>query len=148
VKKGIRLEQVRKSVRMLRDAKIEAVGFFIVGFPNESRKEIGQTIDFALSLPITGGSFTILLPMPGTEIYDEVFGKRERLSIEELSSMTFAKYENNLSQLSSKELHRVQKIASLRLHLRPVVLLNVIKNMNHPAKLKLLMRRAVGVLRA
>ncbi len=146
VKKGIRLEQVRKSVRMLRDANIEVVGLFIIGFPNESRVEIEETVDFALSLPITGGSFSILIPMPGTEIYDEVFIDEERLSIEELSSMTFTSYENNLSQLSSEELHKVQKNAFIRLHLRPVVLFNMIKNMNHPQKLKLLMRRAVGVL--
>jgi radical SAM superfamily enzyme YgiQ (UPF0313 family) len=147
VKKGIRVEQVRKSVRMLRDAGIEVVGFFIIGFPGESRTEIEETVDFALSLPITGGSFTILLPLPGSQIYDDVFGKEARPSIEELSQMTFAKYENNLSQLSSEEFHRVQKSASLRLHLRPTVLFHMIKNINHPQKLKLLTRRTVGVLR-
>ena len=148
VKKGIRLEQVRKSVRMLRDANIEVVGFFMIGFPNESRAEIQETVDFALSLPITGGSFSILIPMPGTKIYHEVFTDGRRLSIEEISSMTFASYENNLSRVSSEELHKIQKNAFLRLHLRPVVLLSMIRNMNHPEKLKLLMRRALGVLRA
>ena len=146
IKKGIRPEQVRTSVRMLRDAGIEVLGLFIIGFPDESREEIQETVDFALSLPITAGNFSILTPTPGTAIYDEVFTDEERLSIEELSSMTFSKYENNFSQLSSKELHKVQKSAFIRLHLRPVVLFHMIKNMNHPDKLKLLMRRAAGVL--
>ena len=42
-------ESIAKVVNDIKDAGIQAVGFFIVGFPTETKKEIKETIDFACS---------------------------------------------------------------------------------------------------
>jgi radical SAM superfamily enzyme YgiQ (UPF0313 family) len=67
--KAITTEQVRHVTEMAKDVGVRCFCFFILGAPSETREEIRRTIDFACSLPIDEVSFSILTPLPGTEIF-------------------------------------------------------------------------------
>jgi len=74
--KRITPEQSEAAVRTARKAGIDVIiGSFIVGAPDETRKEIQNTIQFAKQLPIDFPQFNILGVYPGTDIWDEFNAK-------------------------------------------------------------------------
>lgn len=68
-KKNVSLDEVRLKVRFMRKLKIETVGFFVIGLPHETKKEIRDTINFACSLGLDDVLFSIATPYPGTDLW-------------------------------------------------------------------------------
>jgi anaerobic magnesium-protoporphyrin IX monomethyl ester cyclase len=74
--KRITPEQSKTAVRTARRAGADViVGSFIVGAPDETRKEIQNTIEFANKIPIDLPQFNILGVFPGTDIWNELEAK-------------------------------------------------------------------------
>ncbi|MCJ7719680.1 B12-binding domain-containing radical SAM protein, partial [Candidatus Bathyarchaeota archaeon] len=74
--KRITPEQSKTAVRTARRAGADViVGSFIVGAPDETRKEIQNTIEFASRIPIDLPQFNILGVFPGTDIWSELEAK-------------------------------------------------------------------------
>lgn len=55
---------------------IEVCGFFIIGWPGETLKQMKQTLAYANSLPLTDRHIYIATPYPGTELYNYCKSKR------------------------------------------------------------------------
>jgi len=65
------LEQAEKAVKWTHKAKIDTVGYFMIGLPKETPKTVRKTIDFAKKLDCTYAQFAITMPFPGNKLYDE-----------------------------------------------------------------------------
>lgn len=70
--KSLSLDQVRRAVKLAKEAGLETTGFFIIGLPGENEKTMRMTIDFAKELDSDYAQFTILNPMPGTRVFDMI----------------------------------------------------------------------------
>lgn len=68
--KGTTLESIRRCIKLAKAANILVRGYFILGMPEEGRKEIRETERFAEELDLDEYGFTILCPYPGTQFYD------------------------------------------------------------------------------
>lgn len=68
LKKGITIEQVKKTLKMTKKAKIKVKGFFILGNPLETKETLNQTLDFINKADLDDISITFFTPYPGTEI--------------------------------------------------------------------------------
>lgn len=65
-------QQSKSAVKSARKAGIDVIiGSFIVGAPDETRREIQNTIEFAKQIPIDLPQFNILGVYPGTDIWHE-----------------------------------------------------------------------------
>ncbi len=73
IKKGFDLDKVRQCLSWCRDAGIRTWAFFIVGFPWEDRKMFKNTVSFAASIDADMVHFTNCVPLPGTELYEQVY---------------------------------------------------------------------------
>lgn len=60
IKKGFSVEQAQRAVLATKQAGIETTGSFILGLPNEGRKEVMQTIRFAIELDLDYAQFFLL----------------------------------------------------------------------------------------
>lgn len=69
------VEMVRRAVETSARAGIEPIGYFILGAPGETREQCAETINFARSLPLSAAQFMILIPLPGTEIYERALAE-------------------------------------------------------------------------
>lgn len=145
IRKSLSLDTVRRQVGLLRDADIEVVGFFMMGFPGETRQEIEATVSLAMSLPLTAASFSVYCPLPGTDDYDSLFGGGT-VDRDTLQSFDFFNWRNDLSEVPGPELVRMQTRAYWRFHARPRVLKYVLRNLNSVSKVKAVSRRSVEVL--
>lgn len=69
LKKGITIEQVVHAFSLCKKIGIETLADFIIGGPDQTRTDVEDTINFAVTLNPTYVQFTIMTPFPGTELY-------------------------------------------------------------------------------
>jgi anaerobic magnesium-protoporphyrin IX monomethyl ester cyclase len=69
MEKGVTPEQVSRAFRMTKEAGIQALAYMMIGIPTETRAEMQETIDFAISLDADYAQFSVCTPYPKTELY-------------------------------------------------------------------------------
>lgn len=69
MRKRLDLDQIRQAVTWSREAGLRTKGFFIVGFPGETRVSLDRTRRLALDLPLDEISVMQMTPFPGSELY-------------------------------------------------------------------------------
>ena len=72
MRKNLKFEKAKESIRMLVDRRILTHAFFLVGFPSETEEEVQATIDFSKEIEAHTASFFIVNPFKGTELADMV----------------------------------------------------------------------------
>lgn len=76
LKKGVTVDQVRNAVRLARKYGIVSAAYFILGCPHEkSRRDILETIRFAVRLDPDFAMFNIMAIYPGTALFEEAVSK-------------------------------------------------------------------------
>lgn len=70
--KDITLNGVRSAIRTTNEVGIETLGFFIIGHPNETEKDIKKTIELSKELPLDYAQFFKMSGKPGAKLYDEI----------------------------------------------------------------------------
>ncbi len=75
IKKPTRLDQVEEAAKRIRKKGFGSYGFFIIGFPGETREQIKHTLDFSRRLDLDRISTFIFNPLPGTPLFDECLEK-------------------------------------------------------------------------
>jgi len=73
--KPVNLKIVPNLVKGIRENGIDVRGFFIIGYPDETKANIRQTIDFARELELDWAYFSIASPLPYTEMYNTCIEK-------------------------------------------------------------------------
>lgn len=133
MKKRLKLEKIEEKISLIHKAGIEVRGFFILGYPTETKNDILATIKFAKKLKLTAVHFSNFLPLPGTEIAEELLkdGKIEKI---DWSKLFYSKVPFSPSGISINELKKFQRKAYLTFYLRPIVLIRLfsqIKSFHH-----------------
>jgi anaerobic magnesium-protoporphyrin IX monomethyl ester cyclase len=130
MKKRLDLEKAQKNIQLIHDTGIRTWGFFMIGFLDETRIEIEQTIDWAVKSKLTAATFSIFSPIPGTEVYKEMV-KMGRIPENYMMSgymspkqMVFAK------NLSPEDLQAYQRKALLRFYRRPDRAYHLLRDMD------------------
>ncbi|MCG2712137.1 MAG: B12-binding domain-containing radical SAM protein [Candidatus Omnitrophica bacterium] len=79
IKKPIDLDKALQTAKMIARHGIDTYGFFIIGFPQETKQGIYNTLKFMELIKLDRVSLFLANPLPGTEIYKECI-KRGYLS--------------------------------------------------------------------
>lgn len=130
MKKGLTKEEIREKVDLLNAAGFRPIGYFIVGFPTETRAEIDETISFAMELKLYRAGFMPFHPLPGTESFRflvETGEISESFDWSKLSTDTIAYSPKGISKA---ELEVLRKKAILRFNLRPRVMWDYLRDCN------------------
>jgi anaerobic magnesium-protoporphyrin IX monomethyl ester cyclase len=69
VKKGSSVDRIRGAVDVIRTVGLRWHGFFMIGFPSETRDEMQQTLDLLRELRPTRAQLSVVTPYPGTELF-------------------------------------------------------------------------------
>jgi anaerobic magnesium-protoporphyrin IX monomethyl ester cyclase len=72
IKKSQTKDMVRQAFKWCKQAKIQTMGFFILGMPTETEQTMENTIKFAIELDPDLANFLIAAPYPGTKLWDMV----------------------------------------------------------------------------
>jgi radical SAM superfamily enzyme YgiQ (UPF0313 family) len=140
IRKNLDLEKVKKNIAIAADLGLFTWGFFMLGFPGETKQQMEKTVQYALKSKLHGALFQGLVPFPGTAIAGE-----ERLSTDEaLALSTNVNYlykSGGLSAISPKELNRIQTWAFARFFLAPRRMIRIWRD--YPAGKLALLRMAL-----
>jgi radical SAM superfamily enzyme YgiQ (UPF0313 family) len=132
IKKRLHLERTQEVIAKTVDAGIYVNGFFMLGFPTETREEVQMTIDYACSTRLHSCTFSLLCPFRGTEIYE--VAKREGMTSfnEQPAYELYHTGHVNCSTLSNRDLLDLRRRAYLRFYFGNGRILRTL--MSHPDK--------------
>ncbi len=130
LKKGITLEQIEKAVNITKKAKIKILGYFMIGIPEETEKNIKETIKFAKKLNPDYAQFSIATAYPGTELYQiaEKQGKITKDFSSGFYALTKQKKIISLCNIKPKILQKYLKGAYYSFYFRPSYIIQRIYN--------------------
>ncbi len=123
IKKKVTVKTIRERAAMIaKCTKIRITGYFMIGFLDETEPEIRDTINLACSLPLTRAGFNVVIPIPGTEIFDDLI-RVGRLKLEEINwdRLTNDQVAFKRNHVTGKRLIALQREAHLRFYTRPRV---------------------------
>ena len=72
INKGEKLSDILKAVKMIKKSGIKCVGYFIVGLPGDSIDSTKRSVRFQRGLGLSDYKYNMLIPYPGTKIWDMV----------------------------------------------------------------------------
>lgn len=130
MKKNLNFERVQKVLEYGNKYGIRMQGFFIIGYPTETREDIMKTISLSQSLPLSRASFLLFQPLVGSEIYNDL-ERQGKLDAFDSSKTEFSKSSILPEGIDTvEELNNLHRKAILGFYLRPKVLFTfIIENM-------------------
>ena len=148
MKKGSTLKKIRQDLEMVQEVGgVDVTGFFILGFPGETREDIKKTLRFSRELPLQRATFHSFIPLPGTEVWRqmEASGELGRVDWERYFFWAGAYVPRGMTRKELKAFHRK---AFLLFYLRPRIIMQNLKFIFRPRvawyALKYLWRRLKG----
>lgn len=131
IKKGETLETIEEAFKLAHKVGLYTHASFMIGHPWDSYKTVMKTIDFAKKLNADTTAFPIMIPFPGTEVWD--IAKEENL----LSTEDFSKFNvigssvMRTKYLTPEQLIELQKKALKEYYFRPGYMIKVVKRILH-----------------
>lgn len=150
VHKSWNLHDLQHTINLIKQHNMIVYGFFIFGFPGETREDFEQTIQFALRSGLDMAYFGNYIPLPGSEDFNELI-QRGELNLHEID---WNSYTSNYGRIpycpkgiTEEQLVSVLRGATLRFYLRPMVLYHFMKRMLRPRLIKNLLFRVYLLFR-
>lgn len=133
IKKSLDLQTVRNTVKWCREVGIICIGFFMIGFPQDTEDTIKQTIDFAVELNPSLANFMTVVPLPNTELYDIVqkngWFTQPTDDHGTHSGYYAADFHYKTPYIDKEKVLELQKLAYRKFYFRPSKILDMISDM-------------------
>ena len=84
VGKKISIDGIIQTSRLSHSVGLTHYGFFILGFPGETWETIYDTYKLIYESELDGGGMNILIPLPGTSLWDSLFHKEKMFTLDEM----------------------------------------------------------------
>jgi radical SAM superfamily enzyme YgiQ (UPF0313 family) len=125
INKGITLDQIRETIRLTRENDIRALGFFLIGNPGETKKNIRETLKFAKSLDLDYVQFSKLTAKPLTPMWRDM---TKQLGYDYWREYILGNVEDQplprpWTEFSNDEIDAIAKKAYVSYHSRPLFLI-------------------------
>jgi len=104
-KTGVSIEMIKKVFQEAREIDLEALAFFMIGFPTETKESIAKTFELAKEIKAKQSWFCSVVPYPGTKLYDLAKRKGWILSknLDDYTGRTVVMRNNNLTEEDIKK---------------------------------------------
>ena len=121
IRKEVNLEDVRQSVTVADELGLHPKAFFMIGHPTETRESIQESMDLALSLPLTDITIQLNTPMPGS-VQWHTANDHGHFSTPDWNHYTFWEPVYIPHGMTSEELDRLYRTFYRRFYFRPVTI--------------------------
>jgi radical SAM superfamily enzyme YgiQ (UPF0313 family) len=118
IHKKVDLDRASETITQTSERGISTNGYFMIGFPDETREEMLETIDYAVKSDLHTASFFIVTPFPGTELYRAAVQKG-KVHPREYRNFHFRDVSFNLSLVPDDELIGLKRKAFRNFYSRP-----------------------------
>ena len=132
MRKNLDLDRAAAAIRTASRLGILCNGFFMLGFPSETREELDNTVRFAVRSPLHTAHFLKVTPFEGTDIFSMMPGSLQSRAQSMPDAMKYYDRSFNLSEVGNPRFIRLMARAHRRFYLNPVRLLRLFRA--HPFK--------------
>lgn len=127
VKKMNHLGLLKKNLHFLVQHRVFTTGFFMIGFPTETRWEILRTILYACRSKLHAALFFIVVPFAGTEMAETFVGE-DGSGAEASATGDYLYTSSDLSKISSIELNFLQRLAFVLFYSNPMRIWRIVRD--------------------
>lgn len=145
MKKGITLDDARKAFRLTRKMGIKAQAFFLIGLPWETEETFRDTVEFAKELKPDSAQFAVVVPHPGTELYD-ICIKKGWLKFNSWEDFDCRKALIETENLSTEDVEKYRVEAYRKFYFRPSYILRTTLKLWNPKEAKRIIRSARSII--
>ena len=72
LQKDFKTDSVKNVIDWCREARVESLGFFMLGLPDNTEKDLEHTVKYALDSGLDYAKFSVFTPFPGTKLFDQM----------------------------------------------------------------------------
>lgn len=116
--KGVSDDAVVETVTIADALGVQILLFLMLGAPDETRAEMMETIALATSLPASEASFSLFVPIPGTELHSKMEAEGVKMS-QDWTDYDYYSKQPFQHTLSRRELRMIQRYAYFRFYTHP-----------------------------
>ena len=128
IRKNVDLERLREVIRTTSRLGIIVQGFFLFGFPTETREDLDRTVRYALTTRLDLASFNIVTAFPGTELH--AMATKMGLALDyTLDQYDYDTIDFQLSDAPTDELRRLIRRLNYRFYLNPLRLARIFRRL-------------------
>lgn len=147
IRKGTKLENIKETVKLLRNVGIASLVYFLIGLPGETRETINETIRFAKEINPDYVEFYPATPYPGTKFYEIVAEKQYIVDRNWDKYMCGGdQFVVKIPEIEKDELDIILRKAYRSFYFRPLYILQMIKRMLNPVNFIRLIKFGIGYL--
>jgi len=122
MQKNNTLANARESARLCKKVGIKVTGYFILGYPGETKEAIEKTIQFSQELELDTVGFFIATPYPGTELFRLAMEKnyiKKPIKWKTFAPLSSGTPPMDIPNITKEELLALKKKAYQSFYLRP-----------------------------
>ncbi|WP_048135144.1 B12-binding domain-containing radical SAM protein [Methanolobus tindarius] len=125
MKKGLKIEEVRRAFKLTNDAGLDSLAFFMIGLPGENEKTIKDTLDLQKELNSDSG-LSLATPFPNTE-FDQMLRDKGHLLNDNYDDYHYSGCYIRTDELTSDEIESYHALINLSKRNKLVAKLPVLK---------------------
>lgn len=129
MKKGTSVEQNRNAVNLIKKVGLKIFGFYLVGFPWETREHLEQTKKLIFELDTDFIELSLATPFKGSGLYSMLCEKKLH-GDNVLGKDSFKYLTSGTDYISADELKKFRKDVLLKYHIRPSYILKKLSDKN------------------
>lgn len=144
-KKHLTIDLIKEKMEVLAKTNIKTTGFFLLGIPGETLAEMEETVKFALSLPLDRIQVNNFMPLPGSQIWQQLKkrGKDKAINYNRFFVHNVAYVSGGIRETDIK---RLQRKAYLKFYLRWKVIKDILRDIKSFKHFKYLIMRFFDAL--
>jgi anaerobic magnesium-protoporphyrin IX monomethyl ester cyclase len=147
MKKGYKVNQIRKVFKLCKKVGIAASACIIIGYPGETKESFNETLRTLKEIDPVGCDFFIAIPIVGTEFYEMALRngylvKRDWSEWIQLPDKPLIKTEH----LTPQELLVLRKKALLDFYFRPYKIWQIVKNLRSAEEIRYYLNGLCAIL--
>jgi radical SAM superfamily enzyme YgiQ (UPF0313 family) len=128
IRKNVKLEVIRRNIEIAHALHIYTHGFFMAGFPSETREDMQMTVDFLLSSKLDTFNLFAVMPFEGTEL-GRMAQEAGRAPLSDFTLSYHSKNFVNLSAVPDEEIAQVRRRALFRFYVNPLRLFWIVRDL-------------------
>ncbi|MDC0335726.1 B12-binding domain-containing radical SAM protein [Pseudodesulfovibrio sp.] len=135
MQKGETLEEIKRGIAILKEAKMPSDHGFIIGMPGDTEESILKSIEFAKEIKASVVTFSLATPFPGTAFYERAM--EEGMVVEDWSKFDFFSVPYVPQGITKERMLELYKHAVRTFYLRPSYLINRLFEMRSLTNLRI-----------
>ncbi|MBF0518766.1 MAG: radical SAM protein, partial [Nitrospirae bacterium] len=143
IKKKITKEKIKEKIALVKQAGMDIGGFFIIGFPGETRQEIEQTLKFTTELELDRIGISYFQPYPGTEDFKQLLDSKQYSFDLENAHHSLHTISFIPEGMSYNAIKILRFKGFLRFYFRPRIFLQLVRTIKSFEHLKFILKRGI-----